>query len=169
MAAAKFTMSQEGGYTDDPNDHGGETNLGITESEYHAFFPSIPFGVRSITQDEALEIYKKSYWDSMNLDAVAGPLSCMLFDTGVNMGTHTAVMMLQNIIGATEDGVIGPHTLADIAAYVKQNSPDVLLTHYTTARVLRYHEIATGRGQSGFLNGWLNRANSCLEFCTKTK
>jgi lysozyme family protein len=33
-SALAFVLEAEGGYTNDPDDHGGKTDLGITQGEY---------------------------------------------------------------------------------------------------------------------------------------
>ena len=35
-----FTLSQEGGFVDDPYDPGGATNMGITLATYQEWFPN---------------------------------------------------------------------------------------------------------------------------------
>ena len=56
----------EGGekFTDDPNDPGGPTKYGIAQT-YHE-----GVDVKSLTEEQAFEIYYKEYWQHANLDAI---------------------------------------------------------------------------------------------------
>ena len=52
----------EGGYVNDPDDPGGETNYGITKrlAVAHGYKGSMI----NMTQDQAKEIYRQSFWNN---------------------------------------------------------------------------------------------------------
>jgi lysozyme family protein len=144
------TLIHEGGYVHDVNDPGGETNFGISKRDH----PEL--NIKDLTVGQAKAIYHDEYWKPW-MDEISSQLVAnKVFDMGVNMGIGTAVKLLQRILGLTEDGIFGAHTLAAV-----NNAGDSLLDPYKAVLVAHYEAIAAARpAESKFLQGWLNRANS---------
>ncbi|MBN8901820.1 MAG: hypothetical protein J0H57_12360, partial [Rhodospirillales bacterium] len=95
------TLSQEGGYVDDPRDPGGATNLGITRATLSAWRGQ-EVGkdeVRALPREEAVEIYRANYWLPARCGDMPAGIDLMVFDCGVNAGPRTAVRMLQRLLG----------------------------------------------------------------------
>lgn len=101
-------IGHEGGYVNDPNDPGGETKFGVSKRSYPME------DIKNLTLDRAKAIYHRDYWGPAGCDAVPNELKFDLFDMAVNSGVTTAVRTLQNAIGATADGVLGPRSLQAI-------------------------------------------------------
>lgn len=174
--AYAITMNNEGGYADDPNDHGGETWRGIARN----FWPSwqgwpIVDHIKSQAPDSlnqalaangklqqlVLAFYQTEFWDCISLTALeCQQIANQLFDIAVNMGTGTAAKMLQEGINTltnnslTVDEKVGPLT---IAAANKLNAEDL----YNSINVLRkdrYEQIiANNPSQAEFRNSWFSR------------
>jgi len=70
-------FNAEGGYVNDPNDPGGETNYGISK----ASFPNED--IKKLTLQRAMEIYKEYFWDAYHLDMFERPLNIVLMDSYV--------------------------------------------------------------------------------------
>tara|TARA_Y100000310_G_C20250467_1_gene608854 strand:+ start:104 stop:595 length:492 start_codon:yes stop_codon:yes gene_type:complete len=87
--AMKVLFKHEGGYVDDPDDAGGETNFGISKRAY----PDI--NIRGLTKEKAKEIYWKDYWQKGRCDYIPTFLAPIHFDMCVNMGIKAAVKVLQ--------------------------------------------------------------------------
>ena len=138
-------LRNEGGYVNDPNDAGGETNFGISKRSY----PNVD--IKNLTVEEASAIYKRDFWkfDGINDQAVA----TKLFDSYVNMG-WSAIRAAQLAAGAVPaDGEYGPHTEAAI-----NNTAD-FLGSYRTQLAVHYKNIVVNNPAMGkFLAGWLRRA-----------
>lgn len=120
-AAVEMVLEKEGGFSDHPRDKGGMTNFGITHKTYAAFHDIEPGAVtekmmRDLTRDEAVEIYRTNYWSAARCDTLPPGVDLCVFDFGVNAGVRTAVRLLQEVVGVTKDGSIGPITLAAVAA-----------------------------------------------------
>ena len=49
-------LNHEGGYVDDPDDNGGETNFGISKRAY----PRVD--IKNLTRKQAIKIYYQDYW-----------------------------------------------------------------------------------------------------------
>lgn len=83
----KFILQREGGYVNDPNDLGGETNKGITYRTYNAYRKNKglpPQSVKYITDEEVKDIYYNNYYKASGADKISDPkLSAYVFDTAV--------------------------------------------------------------------------------------
>ena len=168
-------ISIEGGYTNDADDSGGPTNLGITEST--ARKAGYTGDIRDLTKQEAIEIYKKFYWDDLHLDAVSHyyeDLAFELFDTGVNCGVRRSGIFLQRVLNGLNyeeklakpnlklDGLIGPKTIKALSNYkdIRGSSGlKVLLSLLDSLQGSYYLSIAEQYPKNKkFLYGWaLNR------------
>lgn len=154
--ALPVVLGVEGGFSDHPNDRGGATNFGVTESVYHDWLRSMgrPIRpVRDITLEEAEQLYHRDYWVEAKCDALPWPVSLVVFDSAVNHGVGRARRLLQEALCVKVDGIIGPVTLAAAAgADARWLVNDILWL-----RVGLYRELAADRTQLGFLRGWLAR------------
>jgi lysozyme family protein len=133
----------EGGYENDPRDPGGETKYGICKREY----PSV--NIKDLTLEGAAELYRKDYWNAAHCDALPLPLCLFVFDCAVNQGVGTSAKILQHALGVTEDGQIGPATLA-----AASKSGKAVAAKFMSTRALRY---TTTKNADIYLSGWLNR------------
>ena len=78
--ASVFTLHWEGGYVNDPNDPGGETNFGISKRAY----PNLD--IAHLTADDALKIYYNDYWVPSGAEKLDWPLCLQHFDTSILCG-----------------------------------------------------------------------------------
>ncbi len=109
-----FTLAQEGGFADDPQDPGGATNWGITLTTLRHFRGDRNLGVqaiRDLTMAQAAPIARALYWRPMDCEALPPGADLMVFDFGFNAGPGTSAEMLQRQVGADVDGDIGPLTV----------------------------------------------------------
>jgi lysozyme family protein len=155
----------EGGYVDDPDDPGGETNKGITMSTFqncaHELLGIDPTSanLQSLTEAQAGIIYKNLYWNRMQGDSIfLQDLANIVCDFLVNAGTR-ATKMLQHVLNGLgaqiiEDGVIGAASLQALAALPQ----DLVYRQYKQDRLAYYQ--ALGQKYPKFLKGWLNRVKS---------
>lgn len=142
--AIAFVLEEEGGYVNDPNDPGGETNFGISKRAY----PDLPIAL--LTKADALAIYERDYWYPAGCHQLPGPLALCVLDMAVNMGMERAVRTLQGALGVARDGVVGPLTVAAAQAADGHEAMERLMA----ARVQAYAAMAHfGR----FGTGWLRR------------
>lgn len=139
----EFILAEEGGLSNHRRDPGGLTKYGISSRAY----PNLD--IPSLTRDHAIAIYRADYWAKINGDALPAGLDLLVFDTAVNMGVVTAAMLLQEAVGTTLDGQIGPITLSR----ARPNLPG-LLGDYCALRAWRY-EI--NRNEDAFGKGWFKR------------
>jgi lysozyme family protein len=165
--ALALTLIHEGGYTNNPNDRGGETNRGIT---LHIFqqsaqsllgIPPTSSNLRALTQPQAAILYRSLFWNPILGDQLPNqPLANLLFDSIVNSG-RPAITQLQNTLNSfnpqppvTPDGNFGPATLVALL----QSPPNDLYNRYKQTRIHFYESL--GQLHPDFIQGWLNRINS---------
>lgn len=107
-------LRHEGGYVDHPADPGGATNRGITIGTYAQWKGRkvTKDELRAISDAEVAAIYKRNYWDKVRGDDLPSGLDLVAFDAAVNSGPARGARWLQQALGVTADGKIGPATLA---------------------------------------------------------
>jgi lysozyme family protein len=144
-------IGNEGSYSNDPNDAGGETNWGISKRSY----PNVD--IKNLTRDGAKAIYKRDFWDVL-ADA-PGAIKYQVFDFAVNGGLSTAIHKLQAAIGVADDGHWGPVSAAKLAG---MDMNDVLLRF--NAQRLRYYTSCAKWPNFGA--GWTNRVAANLDYAS---
>jgi len=155
-------IKREGGYVDHPADKGGPTNFGVTLNklrEWRGVQSLTANDVRMMRRGEAELIYLHDYIQRPGFHLIPDErLRHQVIDFGVNSGPGRAARKLQQVVGADQDGVIGPQTLNAIRRMGASKVNNLLMAE----RIRFYGRIVSGdHSQAAFLNGWLNRA---LEF-----
>jgi len=116
--AVEYTLKNEGGFVDDPDDSGRATNFGITMATL-AFRRGCPVtvdDVKALTVDEAISIYETNFWIPTGLELVKQPgVAIAVFDAGVLFGRGAAMLSAQKALvdcglGLVIDGFAGPRT-----------------------------------------------------------
>ena len=102
--AVAFVLAQEGGYSNDPNDPGGETRYGISKRRYPAE------DIRNLTVERARELYRRDYWDKNRCGELPAHMALCVFDAAVNGGAP--VRWLQMAVGASIDFALIADALA---------------------------------------------------------
>ena len=125
--AFEKTMGHEGGYSNDPDDPGGETYRGISRVHHPTWAGwEVLDNTRLKKFDSRLEplvksFYWKEYWRKLRCDWFHPAIGAELFDSGVNVGKEGATIFLQhalNLLNQKEswykdilmDGKVGPRT-----------------------------------------------------------
>ncbi len=162
--ALKFTLPQEGGFGDNPNDAGGATNHGITQAtddRYRNSRGELNQSVELLTSVEEADIYSQMYWMPAHCSELPTKLAICHFDWAVNHGVHGAICTLQEAVDVPTDGVFGPITRTAVGALTQ----DVILTSYLALRRNWYKQYASAHStQREFLEGWLSRVKSLQQY-----
>lgn len=164
----------EGGYVNNPEDKGGETNYGITVAVARAY--GYTGSMKTLPKETAKAIYKKNFWDKLRCDDISEIhplLSDHLFDFGVNAGTGRAVKHLQralNLLNTRQvdyadidmDGAMGNGTLRSLKSFANKRGQEGLNNLVVTLVSLQlafYMDLSEkNQSQEVFTNGWVNRA-----------
>jgi lysozyme family protein len=157
-----FVLDQEGGYTNIPGDPGGPTNFGIT------LFTLRDWRKRDVTAqdvmdmkiEEAKAIYRVKFWGLCSCDSLPAGVDLMVFDSAVNTGPAHGIKWMQAAINVFADGVIGPKTLAAVAACDKK-SAILKMADFRNKYYRALHEFSL------FGKGWLRRVDRCKGLAAK--
>lgn len=143
----------EGGYVNHPEDNGGPTNMGITIRTFRHWRNDQSLGIpelKQLTKQEAREIYKNNYWDAVSGDTLPPGVDLVVFDGAVNSGPSRSIKLLQQALGVTADGVIGPITRYELAQADKQELIEKIID-------TRLTWLKTLSDWKHFGRGWTNR------------
>ncbi len=153
----KKSLGKEGGYVNDKDDPGGETNYGITKRTFS------DINIKTLTKKHAAKIYQEHWWDKYNYTKIDSQvIANRVLMLAVNMSNspkmqaHIMVQRALNLIGeaVAVDGILGPITLKSV------NSQEVAkLDRAIGGEASRhYYKIAKRRRTSRkFLYSWLDR------------
>lgn len=129
----RFISRVEGGWSNHPDDRGGATKYGIIASVARRH----GYDVRSLTPEQAKQIYYKDYWIPSGASSVPWPLNLAIMNSYVNSGKKW------QIIGST---------------------PQEQATNYVNQQTAYYRQIiANNPSQQVFANGWFRRSRFMLD------
>ncbi|KAF3997560.1 glycoside hydrolase family 108 protein [Glaciimonas immobilis] len=144
-------IGNEGKYSNNPADPGGETMWGVTKRV--AVANGYTGNMRDLTLDVAQTIAKTQYWDKYRCDEFDAHIGFQVFDAAYN-GGHPA-QWLQQACGAVVDGAIGPGTIAAVCAA----DPMKVVMRFDAYRL----QYLASLKMPTFADGWMNRiANNLL-------
>lgn len=185
LAVVAGVFAIEGGYVNDRNDSGGETNHGVTvqvarDHGYAGPMKSLPKGM-------AQQIYIQTYIQAPKYDRVllqSPAVGTKLVDIGVNAGPGRSTRWFQQALNDLSragrdyqqiqvDGAIGSHTLATYDALVQRRGRvkacELMLKMLDGYQSAHYTRLAQGKANASFLVGWLDHrignvpASRCAE------
>lgn len=148
--AFKAVIEEEGGYTIDPLDPGGETKYGISKRAY----PNLV--ISALTLDDAKEIYYRDYWSPIYGSTLPRAAAIVMFDSAVNQGVRAAVKFAQRTVAVTADGIMGLETRKAIEG----QDAEAFAREFTAQRILHYAGLPTF---ARFGRGWIRRALRAME------
>lgn len=150
-------LKHEGGYSDHVRDPGGATNLGVTLATAKAHGLDLDgdgdidkIDVRNLRPRDVRPVYRKSYWLAAGCDGLPAGPDLMVFDLAVNSGVKRAATFLQEAVGVTADGKVGPMTLGA----ARRVPPADLVKRLRDRRERFYRGLGTF---DTFGKGWLRR------------
>jgi len=152
--AFSLLLGHEGDFSDHPDDPGGATRYGVTEAVAREV--GYRGDMRELPLDLAKRIYLERYWLPVRADDLPPGIRYAVFDAAVNSGPRQAARWLQRALGVTDDGIIGPKTLA--AAY--EVNP-IALRGRMLAQRLRF--MTNLSNWPSFSRGWARRIADLLE------
>lgn len=188
--AEKFigiVFKNEGFYSNDKTDKGGETLYGISRNKHpnwegwkivdlYKKASNFPENMRRDVKLLSLKniFYKSLFYDPIKADEIQDELLTLhVFDFGVTSGTVTAIKYLQKVAGALADGVIGAKTLAKVNSsqltekYIQErrNYYQKISDSSLAAYEKKIGRKATTKEKFSntnykFLKGWLNRVDN---------
>ena len=180
------TMGNEGGYTNDPDDAGGETYKGISRvynPSWSGWFTidcmkntlAFPDNLDDVTPEterlnaNVKEFYKMSYFDPYRGDDMPYGLALEMFDTAVNMGVGRVVKYLQislNVLNRNEslypdqveDGMYGNNSHSCLQTYLEHDTVELIVKVINILQGNHYIEyMKKSPSQEKYARGWFKR------------
>jgi lysozyme family protein len=154
LSAVERVLADEGGYSSNPNDPGGETKFGISARSN----PGVD--IATLTRDQAVNIYWREWWLRFGFSQLPDAIGAKTFDLSVNIGAAHAIECLRRALRACgspviEDGTLGPATI--LAA--RRSNPIALMSALRSEAAGHYRLVAAKqKSGAAFIKGWLNRA-----------
>ena len=161
-----FSLPAEGGFANRSKkaDPGGRTNMGVTQRTYNAWLKmngEEPRDVKNITREEVEQIYKRLYWDKIKGDKLPEDLATVLGDYAIHASPKKAVQKLQQVIGVTPTGNMGPVTLKTVQQKVRTPQEDEMLA--LKINELR-GQILEGKPHAKYNPGWQPRLDRLEDY-----
>ena len=159
-SALAHVLKSEGLWSDNPQDPGGATMKGITLSVYREWKRNPHISkeeLRVIPDEEVYNLYKELYWNNVQGDYLPAGVDYAVFDSAVNMGVGRAAKLIQEAVGVTADGVLGP---ASVSA-IQKTDPKELIEKFSALKESFYRSLKTF---PTFGKGWLNRVAEVKTF-----
>ena len=158
--ALVFTLGREGGYyagteARDPN----PTNYGVIQSTYDAYRKDRRLATRPVKQITMAEVHAiyRGYWTGASCELLPHATAITVFDHSINAGPAAAVRVLQQAVGTTADGVVGPKTRAAIDAAVALYGDGGLAYRVNARRLRHYVDLAKNTRLRPNLLSWAHR------------
>lgn len=154
-----FERAKKKGFSNDPDDPGGATMVGVTLSTYKTYCKRNGLRTPSVTDLKAIsykvwrDILHTMYWNKWKADLIEDQsVANMLVDWVWGSGASIGIKRPQKLLKVTQDGIVGPKTIAAV-----NSAQDFLKTLYG-ARKAHFEAIVKSRPASKkFLKGWMNR------------
>ena len=114
-----IVLAYQGGISGDPGDPGAAAQFGITlgtlrDSRHDQNLTAED--LRKLERDEACEIYRTRYWNVLRCDDLPVGVDLVVFDFAVSADPRQSAKMLQQVVGAADDGSIGDATIGAMKA-----------------------------------------------------
>jgi lysozyme family protein len=164
-------LRREGGFVDHPADRGGPTNFGITAATLGDWRglgrPASREEVKALTEREARKIYTQRYLtDTGFAQILNAKLRDLLLDCAVHHGPRRAAVWLQEAVGVTADGKVGPRTVEAVTDYGRRDQGRrrrPLQAVILAKRLVFLGELITkDPKQAVFAKGWMVRVAEFL-------
>ena len=158
-------IKHEGGYVNNVNDRGGETNYGISKNQY----PNLD--IKNLTPMFAMRIYDNDFLKYAESNYGKNPIAFKMTDVQINTGQSTLIM--QQALNSLskefnvpntgpilkEDNKMGNNTKNAYNKIKNAVGQDKLMNKIIMMQKKYYDTIVSqDTTQNVFLNGWYNRA-----------
>ncbi|QKC70750.1 glycoside hydrolase family 108 protein [Mesorhizobium loti] len=153
--ALALVLKSEGGWSDNPADPGGATMKGVTLANFRRYVKAdaSKADLKKIGDDQVATVYRRFYWDAVLGAELPDGVDYAVFDFAVNSGPGRAAKYLQAAVGVSQDGRIGPATLAAARA----RPAGIVIDQLCDARLAFLKRLPTW---GTFGRGWSDRVKS---------
>lgn len=179
------TLSNEGGFSNDPKDDGGMTlfgiaraknpnwggwpevdkiikvnNLNVSDRDHWDDIARLCKKIKSVE-----EFYRSNFWNKIKGEEIfVNVVAQSIFDYGVNAGMGTSIKCLQRTLKIVDDGDFGPTTLKTLNNYTMENSLFKFHLEFTLRKIDRYLRIVKHDPvDERYIFGWVSRSFENIE------
>ena len=155
-----FLGPAEGVFSIEPKDPGNWTGgeIGVGElkgTKYGIAASSHPgLDIASLTLQQAMKLRKTEYWDAVRGDELHPSVAFVLAEAAYGSGPHAAISQMQQTLGVTADGILGPRTMLALEARAEPHKLDDLLVEFNSRRLLFEASLDNWPDAQG---GWTRR------------
>ncbi|MFD2181129.1 peptidoglycan-binding protein [Rhodoplanes azumiensis] len=125
------------------SDTGAATRYGLTLADLVDTWRKTdltPADLQKLTREQACEVYRVRYWNVLKCDELPVGVDLVVFDTAAETDVVQAAKLLQKVVGANEDGSVGPVTLGAVGLM----TPRAIVTRLSELRRERLRMLQTG-------------------------
>ena len=156
-----YKRATKKGFTNDPNDTGGATMIGVTIGTYRSYCrykgwktPSVN-DLKNMPYKVWRDIVYTMYWNKWKADTISDQsVANMVVDWVWHSGAAT-IKKVQAILGVTADGIVGPKTVDAL-----NKDKDIKNKVYQSRKAYFDAIVKKNPSQKKWLKGWMNRLNS---------
>ena len=158
-------LKWEGKFVNDPKDHGGATNMGITLSTWKSQGYDIDRDGDIDIQDLKLmkvsdfEIILKKYWDRWKADQIKNQSVANILVDWLWTSGKWGIIIPQRILKVNPDGLVGQQTLS-VLNDANQRGLFGIIWDYK--KQFLENIVKNDPSQQRFINGWMNRLKSFM-------
>lgn len=174
VKALQIVLANEGYYSNDPADRGGETYCGISRRNWpnaeiwKYVDKEKPLRWNQKLSDPAAEqavmdFYYNNFWSKQAFDKIKSQIIVnFVFDFYVNSGSF-AILSLQSLLKVTQDGYMGKVTAEMLNGKIDQYGEWHVMANLVQKRTeFVYNIVLNHPEQRKFLNNWLYRIRSFI-------
>ena len=150
----EYIIPNEGGYNNDSDDSGGETNMGIAKVAHN------DEDIKNLTRERANAIYYRDYYNWNGLNKLPYPIRGFVVDYGLPTNPLIAIRTVHKVLNLPPNGtIIGKDTLGKFENYTEDDY-NQFLEKYRAEMKKHFNEVVQRNPKKRkFMRGWLNRAD----------
>lgn len=148
----EYLAPNEGGYNNDKDDSGGETNMGISKNTHKNE------DIEGMTRERANAIFYRDYYKWNGIDKLPYKIRGFIVDFGICSQPLMAIKMTHRVLGIPEGNIIGKTTLDKFKRFTQRDYEDFLERYRAEMIKYFYKVVQANPRKKKFLNGWINRA-----------
>lgn len=156
-----YTRAAKRGFTNDKNDTGGATMVGVTIGTYRSYCKYKGWKTPQVKDLQNMpykvwrDVVHTMYWNKWKADTIANQtVANMVVDWVWHSGAAT-IKKVQALLKVTADGIVGPKTIAAL-----NSDKDIKNKVYSARKAYFEGIVKRNPSQKKWLNGWMNRLNS---------
>jgi lysozyme family protein len=164
LVFAPKILKYEGGFVNDPKDHGGATNMGVTLATWRQVgYDKDGDGdidaddIKLLSANDAISVLKLNYWNRWKADQINNQSIAEILVDWVWGSGKWGIVIPQRILKVPDDGIVGNATLFAVNSANQRGLHEAIFQ--TRSRFI-LDLVKNHPEQKKFLDGWMNRLNN---------